>query len=112
MEAKGTKEDEVRPMDAGDLASQAKHLNETKGASETDALNYDKGTADAFAVMYEKNNGDYEAIFEQLGENARKVKKYPPKDAEEFGRKYAQGFYECLDEGKPEAKGGPGGSKK
>ena len=107
MEAKSTKEDEVRPMDT-DLSQGAKKLKETKGAGESDALDYDKGTADAFAALYEKKGGDYEAIFAELGENPRKVKKYPPKDAEEFGRKYAQGFYECLDaaESKPEAKSG------
>ena len=63
------------------------------------ALDCDKGIADALAALYEKKGGDYEAIFAELGENPRKVRKYPPKDAEEFGRKYAQGFYECLDSG-------------
>lgn len=36
---------------------------------------------------------DGRAIFEELNENPSKALKHPPKDADDFGKKYAQGFY-------------------
>lgn len=45
------------------------------------------------AKLYEKHDADLRAIFKELDENPRKVLKYPPTSAEEFGRRYAQGFY-------------------
>ena len=96
-------------MDDMALRAGAKGLNETKGASTQDSLKYDKDTAAAFAKLYTDNDGDTTKIFEKLGENPYKVNKYPPNDAEEFGRKYAQGFYEYL--GKAEAKGDGDGAK-
>jgi hypothetical protein len=38
-----------------------------------------------------------------LDENPGKALKYPPEDAREFGRKYAQGFYTYVEKG--ESKG-------
>ena len=52
--------------------------------------------ADAMASMFTEMDGDIDRIFETLGENPYKAKKYPPADAEEFGRKYAAGFYEYI----------------
>lgn len=107
-EAKSGKEDGVATGSAFlDQVESGSKLDAVK-TTQQDALVYDKDTANAFAAMYTKNNGDTDAIFEQLGEDPYKVKKYPPKDAEEFGRKYAQGFYEYI--GKAEAKGGGSGS--
>jgi hypothetical protein len=33
------------------------------------------------------------AAWQELDENPRKALKHPPSSAEEFGKKYAQGFY-------------------
>ena len=84
------------PFAAGDLAKAAKGLTESKGAEAGDGLQYDKQVADAMASMFTEMDGDVDRIFETLGENPYKVKKYPPADAEEFGRKYATGFYEYI----------------
>ena len=48
------------------------------------------------AQMFTSMDGDVDALFDKLGENPYKAKKYPPADAAEFGRKYAQGFYEYI----------------
>jgi hypothetical protein len=84
----------------GDLAAGAKQLQEAKGGSkdvEADLLDYDRDVAAAMASLYNKYDGDVDRIFDEAGENTYKVKKYPPSSAEEFGRKYAQGFYEVLE---------------
>lgn len=44
-------------------------------------------------MLYEKHDADLRAIFKELNENPRKALKYPPTSAEEFGMRYAQGFY-------------------
>ena len=91
-EAKG----EAPGVDAKDLAQGAKALNETKGSGASDALDYDRAVADAMAEMFTSMDGDIDQLFEKLGENPYKAKKYPPASAAEFGRKYAQGFYEYI----------------
>ena len=86
----------ANPFGAGDLAKAAKGLTESKGAEAGDGLQYDKQVADAMATMHTEMDGDIDRIFETLGENPYKAKKYPPADAEEFGRKYATGLYEYI----------------
>ena len=81
---------------AKELSQGAKALNESKAARAADALDYDEQVANAMSSMYKEFDGDIDKLFERLDENPYKAKKYPPTDAEEFGRKYAQGFYEYI----------------
>lgn len=90
MESKGA------PISANDLTLGSKRLAAAKTKEGSDSLNYDVDVAKQYAEMYDKFGGDVEKIFDELSENPRKAIKYPPNDAEEFGMKYAQGFYSCL----------------
>ena len=88
-------------ISAADLSLGSKRLAQTKTKERADSLDYDQGIAERYTKMYEQFNGDLDQLFDELNENPRKAKKYPPSDAHEFGIKYAQGFYACLEsEGK------------
>uniref|UniRef100_K3X9A7 Uncharacterized protein n=1 Tax=Globisporangium ultimum (strain ATCC 200006 / CBS 805.95 / DAOM BR144) TaxID=431595 RepID=K3X9A7_GLOUD len=76
-----------------ELSKSVKNLKATKGREHSDSLEYDSQIADKLAKLYEKHDADLRAIFKELDENPRKALKYPPCDAAEFGKKYAQGFY-------------------
>ena len=55
--------------------------------------------------MYKKYSGDLDEIFDELGEDPGKAKKYPPENAKVFARKYREGFYSYIkDENRAEAK--------
>jgi hypothetical protein len=58
----------------------------------------DWGSTEYAAALYKKRDGDVRAVFEDLAESPRKALKYPPANAAEFGKKYAQGFYTYADE--------------
>ena len=67
---------------------------EDKGLSSPIAK--DEKTVFNLEDLYTKYNGDIQAIFDELGESARKALKYPPKDAAEFASKYYEGYYDDL----------------
>lgn len=89
-------ESKSAPISVNDLTLGSKRLASAKTKEGPHSLGYDLDIAKQYAEMFDKYGGDVGKIFDKLNENARKAIKYPPKDAEEFGMKYAQGFYSCL----------------
>ncbi|TMW61289.1 hypothetical protein Poli38472_013752 [Pythium oligandrum] len=81
-----------------ELSKSSKSLKATKAREHTDSLEYDPALADRLAALYDKHDGDLRAIFESIDESPRKALKYPPSNATEFGKKYAQGFYTYAEE--------------
>ncbi|KAF1336878.1 hypothetical protein FI667_g67, partial [Globisporangium splendens] len=80
-----------------ELSKSVKNLKTTKGRehSDSDSLEYDSQIADKLDKCHDLtlppcSCDDSE---QELDENPRKALKYPPCDAAEFGKKYAQGFY-------------------
>ena len=70
------------------------NIDEDKGP----ILKVDKDEKTVFNLedLYDKHHGDIQAIFDELGESARKALKHPPKDATEFATKYYEGYYDDL----------------
>ena len=91
MESKGI------GFSASDLAKGSKNLATAKTQECSDSLTYDKGVAEQYTKLFDEFDGDVDKLFDHLNENPRKAKKYPPKDAREFGIKYSQGFYTCVE---------------
>jgi len=72
---------------------------DVKGDDETEEM------TERLENMYEKYSGNLDDIFEELGEDPGKAKKYPPENAKVFARKYREGFYSYIkDEARAEAK--------
>ncbi|OQR84547.1 hypothetical protein ACHHYP_13258 [Achlya hypogyna] len=93
------------PFSDSELSKSSHHLKATKANPRHDSLEYDVVLAERLAVangmaaaLYTKHHGDLRDIFEELNENPRKALKHPPSDAEDFGVKYAQGFYTLAEE--------------
>ena len=84
---------------SADLLSQgSKQLTPTKVTDHSaSSFDYDKNIAERYTKMYEQFDGNMDQIFDELNENPRKAKKYPPASATEFGIKYAQGFYTTIE---------------
>ena len=89
-----------------DIQAARKTLNHTDEAPEkkdNDALNgivEDKETANELSRLkeiYVRYGGDIERIFEELLCSPRKALKHPPKDEDEFARKFYQGFYTDIE---------------
>ena len=53
-------------------------------------------------ALYDKFSGNILQIFASLQENPRKALKHPPKDGQDFARKYYEGYYADIG-----AEGGP-----
>ena len=70
------------------------NIAEDKGVSPK--IEKDEKTVFSLEDIYLKHNGDIQAIFDELGESARKALKYPPKDASEFAAKYYEGYYDDI----------------
>ncbi|KDO18284.1 hypothetical protein SPRG_16322 [Saprolegnia parasitica CBS 223.65] len=82
----------------GELLKSSNSLKATKANPRHDSLEYDPAVAERLAATYKKHGGDLKDIFEELDENPRKALKHPPSDANDFGVKYAQGFYTYAEE--------------
>uniref|UniRef100_A0A7S2SCV1 Uncharacterized protein n=1 Tax=Rhizochromulina marina TaxID=1034831 RepID=A0A7S2SCV1_9STRA len=96
------------PIDFSALQAGAKNLKETtvaprkaegKGGDELD----DKTIA-SLVSLYDKYNGSLDDIFDELGENPSKAKKYPPRDAEDFAQRYYAGAFTYVDPARAQAK--------
>ncbi|ETV78572.1 hypothetical protein H257_08075 [Aphanomyces astaci] len=94
MESKGTS----AVVDASALSKSVGNLKAAKCHDRPDALAYDRDVAKQYAALYTKHDGNLHDIFKELDESPRKALKHPPEDSDEFGIKYAQGFYSYAEE--------------
>mmetsp|Transcript_2399 Transcript_2399/g.5220 ORF Transcript_2399/g.5220 Transcript_2399/m.5220 type:complete len:107 (+) Transcript_2399:58-378(+) len=106
METKGAPAFNLADLRAGakKLHSVEESSGDKKAQGKTVADEGEEAVLKAYIDLYNKFGGDIDRIFDELGENPGKAKKYPPKSAEDFATRYYAGGFTYADERRAEAK--------